>query len=134
MALKKLFEELFDISRAMYPFWYYTKNCLFSSFHFYYLEHQCIGPPFFALHLEHHTRHRNTLIIKKSWQFVQEYSWGERAAYGYFESHRECGSSQGYQAEARGKFFLLSIYQPIYGRLFFFFIYVFCSPTMDSGC
>jgi glyoxylase-like metal-dependent hydrolase (beta-lactamase superfamily II) len=28
-ALNKLFKELFDIHRSMYPFWYYPKNCLF---------------------------------------------------------------------------------------------------------
>jgi len=32
MALKKLFEEIFDICRATCPFWYYTKNSLFPQF------------------------------------------------------------------------------------------------------
>jgi hypothetical protein len=31
-ALNKLFEELFDIRRSTYPFWYYPKNCLFQHF------------------------------------------------------------------------------------------------------
>ena len=67
--LKKLFKYLFDTCKATYPFWNYTKYCLFPWFlplyHFHYLEHLCI-PPFFALHHEHQPRHVGTFGIQKS--------------------------------------------------------------------
>ncbi|MFN9983582.1 MAG: hypothetical protein ACK53Y_26895, partial [bacterium] len=72
-----------------------VSSCSFLSlYHIHYLKHWCI-PPFFALHDEHQSRRVRAFGIQKSWSFVQEYSCGKRAAYGYIESRGECRSSQG---------------------------------------
>ena len=53
-ARNKLFEELFEIRRSTYLFWYWSKNCLFPHFffllhNFFYLQHRCIALPFFCM-------------------------------------------------------------------------------------